>query len=251
MDLRQEVYHLSFKNEWLSLGCQVGLLLSLYQQLSNVTDFATRLWFWNVMKGLVTQSCPALCDPTDCSPLGSSVHGILQAGILDWVAFPFSMGSSWPRGSNLGLLYCRKILYYWATSEALWNIKVCVILSLIFQKYQILPYWIFHCAPCNKEYVNPLSISTLVTAVFELNELWVVLGCFPHGIRSGAGGPICSVMKETIAVKKAGSDLRLCEGQVSDVLLIGCMTLSKLFEPSEPQFYHLWNEANHGNLLVG
>ena len=39
---------------------------------------------------LVAQSCPALCDPTDCSPPGSSVHGILQARTLEWVAIPFS-----------------------------------------------------------------------------------------------------------------------------------------------------------------
>ena len=37
------------------------------------------------------------CDPMDCSPLGSSVNGILQARILEWVAIPFSRGSSWPR----------------------------------------------------------------------------------------------------------------------------------------------------------
>ena len=42
----------------------------------------------------VTQSCPTLCNPTDCSPPGFSVHGILQAGILEWVAIPFSRGSS-------------------------------------------------------------------------------------------------------------------------------------------------------------
>ena len=40
------------------------------------------------MKVLVAQSCPTLCDPMDCSLLGSSVHGILQARILEWVAFP-------------------------------------------------------------------------------------------------------------------------------------------------------------------
>ena len=39
----------------------------------------------------------ALCDPMDCSPPGSSVHGILQARILEWVAIPFSRGSSQPR----------------------------------------------------------------------------------------------------------------------------------------------------------
>ena len=40
------------------------------------------------------QSCPTLCDPMDCSPPGSSVHGILQARILECVALPFSRGSS-------------------------------------------------------------------------------------------------------------------------------------------------------------
>ena len=41
------------------------------------------------------QSCPTLCDPIECSPPGSSVHGILQAGILEWVALPSSRGISW------------------------------------------------------------------------------------------------------------------------------------------------------------
>ena len=45
----------------------------------------------------VAQSCPTLCDPMDCSPPGSSVHGILQARILEWVAISFSRGSSQPR----------------------------------------------------------------------------------------------------------------------------------------------------------
>ena len=38
------------------------------------------------VKVLVTQSCPTLCNPMDCSPQGSSVHGIVQARILEWVA---------------------------------------------------------------------------------------------------------------------------------------------------------------------
>ena len=42
----------------------------------------------------VAQSCLTLCDPMDCSPPGSSVHGILQARILEWVFIPFSRGSS-------------------------------------------------------------------------------------------------------------------------------------------------------------
>ena len=46
------------------------------------------------VKALVTQSCLTLCDPMDCSPLGSFVPGILQARILEWVAIPFCRGSS-------------------------------------------------------------------------------------------------------------------------------------------------------------
>ena len=63
-----------------------------------------------------------LFDPTDCSPPGSSVHGILQARILVWVAMPSSWGSSWPQRSNpclLQLLNCRQVLDHWATGEAL------------------------------------------------------------------------------------------------------------------------------------
>ena len=43
------------------------------------------------------QSCPTLYDPMDCSPPGFSVHGILQAGTLEWVAISFSRGPSQPR----------------------------------------------------------------------------------------------------------------------------------------------------------
>ena len=47
------------------------------------------------------QLCPTLCNPMDCGPSGSSVHGILQARILEWVAIPFSRRSSQPRDQNL------------------------------------------------------------------------------------------------------------------------------------------------------
>ena len=46
---------------------------------------------------IIAQLCPTPCDLMDCSPPGSSVHGILQARILDWVAIPFSRGSTWRR----------------------------------------------------------------------------------------------------------------------------------------------------------
>ena len=51
------------------------------------------------------QLCLILCDPVDCSPPGSTVHGILQARILEWVAIPFSRGVFPTQGSNLCLLH--------------------------------------------------------------------------------------------------------------------------------------------------
>ena len=59
------------------------------------------------------------CDPLDCSPPGSSVHGISQARILEWVAISFSRGSSWPRDWTHVSWIGRQILYHWATQEAL------------------------------------------------------------------------------------------------------------------------------------
>ena len=68
------------------------------------------------------QSCPTLCDPMNCSPPGSSVHGIFQARILAWVAICYARGSSLPRDrTHLSCVSCidRQILYPWATWEAL------------------------------------------------------------------------------------------------------------------------------------
>ena len=61
------------------------------------------------------QMCPTLCDPMDCSPPGSSVHGIFQARILKWVAISFCRGSSRPRDQTcISWVSClgRQILYH-------------------------------------------------------------------------------------------------------------------------------------------
>ena len=63
----------------------------------------------------VAQSCLTLCDPVDCSPPGSSVHGILQARILEWVAVSFSRGSSWPRGWTQVSCSAGRHVNLWAT----------------------------------------------------------------------------------------------------------------------------------------
>ena len=83
---------------------------------------------------LVTQSCWILCDPMDCSPPGSSVHGILQARILEWVAIPFSRGSSRPRDRTLVSPITGRFFTVWTSREA--HLKLLALtycLEFIFQ----------------------------------------------------------------------------------------------------------------------
>ena len=67
---------------------------------------------------LVAQSCPTLCDPRDCSLPGSSVHGILWATILEWVAMPSSRASSPPRDWTWVSRITGRFFTIWATREA-------------------------------------------------------------------------------------------------------------------------------------
>ena len=60
----------------------------------------------------MAQSCLTLCDPMDCSLPGSSIHGIFQARVLEWVAIAFSRGMFLIQGSNPGLPHCRQTLYH-------------------------------------------------------------------------------------------------------------------------------------------
>ena len=86
-----------------------------------------RLYLWKKVKeSEVAQSCPTVCDPVDRSLQGSSVHGILLARILEWVATSFSRGSSQPRdqtqvsrigGSYFNLWATRKLMKYLVNSR--------------------------------------------------------------------------------------------------------------------------------------
>ena len=67
---------------------------------------------------LVTQLCPTLCNLMDYIPPGSSVHGILQARILEWVSMPSSRGSSPPRDWTQDSLFAGGFFTIWATREA-------------------------------------------------------------------------------------------------------------------------------------
>ena len=72
---------------------------------------------------LVTQLCPTLCDPTDSSPPDSSLHGTLQARILEWVAIPFSRGSSQSRDWTQVSCIADRFFTVWLTGEALKQMK--------------------------------------------------------------------------------------------------------------------------------
>ena len=67
---------------------------------------------------LVAQLSLILCDPIDCSMLGSSVHGILQARIMEWIAIPFSRGSFLPRDWTQVSSIAGGFFTIWATREA-------------------------------------------------------------------------------------------------------------------------------------
>ena len=70
----------------------------------------------------IAHLCLTLCDPMDYSPLGSSVHGIFPARILEWVTISFSRGSSQPKDWSISGISCIgwQILHHWATWETLW-----------------------------------------------------------------------------------------------------------------------------------
>ena len=67
---------------------------------------------------LVAWSCPTLWDPIDCSLPDSSVRGIFQARILEWVAISFSTVSSWPRDQTYIFCIARRAFYCWLTRKS-------------------------------------------------------------------------------------------------------------------------------------
>ena len=77
------------------------------------------------VKMLVTQPCPVLCDPMDCSPPGSPVHGILQIITLEWVSHFPSPGNLPNPGIEPGSpAFAGRFFTVWATGEALYHIPL-------------------------------------------------------------------------------------------------------------------------------
>ena len=75
------------------LACLYALKIQFTDRIIDRGETENNLEQESKVKVLVTQSYPTLCDPMDCSPPGSSVHGTLQERILQWVAITFSRAS--------------------------------------------------------------------------------------------------------------------------------------------------------------
>ena len=92
-------------------------------------------FIWLEWVSEVTQLCPTLCDPMDYSIPCSSIHGILQARVLEWAAISSSRGSSWPRDQTRVSRIVDRCFTIWATREVLSKYKTFnYILSKIFLK---------------------------------------------------------------------------------------------------------------------
>ena len=99
----------------------VVVILQCIQKLNHyVVQNETSIMFYVNCGGccLVSRLCLTLCNPLGYSPPGSSVHGISQARILEWVAISFSRGCSQPRNWTPISCISRLILFHWTTREA-------------------------------------------------------------------------------------------------------------------------------------
>ena len=75
----------------------------------------------NVWVVSVVQLCLTLCDPVDCGPPGPSVHGILQARLLEWIVIPFARGSFWPRDQTRVSFTAGRFFTVWAAGKPRYN----------------------------------------------------------------------------------------------------------------------------------
>ena len=94
--------------------------LSQNAPLSSTLKWPTTICTCNYMCqwSEIAQSCLTLCDPMDCSLPGSSVHGIFQAMVLEWVAISFSRGSSRPRDRTQVFRIAGRRFTVWAMKES-------------------------------------------------------------------------------------------------------------------------------------
>ena len=102
----------------LNYSAQVSIPRSC-QVVAFLNTRAASCWTWlEGILGVGRVSHSVIGDPIDCSLPGSSVHGISQAGILEWVAILFSRGSSWSRNQTYVSCIAGRFFTLWATREA-------------------------------------------------------------------------------------------------------------------------------------
>ena len=104
-----------FAQFWNGLMWKLGTFKCFYSLLLFSKYLYINIWYDLFWVSPCAQSCPTLCDLTDCSPPGSSVHWISKARILEWVAVSCSRGSFPPRDRTHVSCISRWVLYYWAT----------------------------------------------------------------------------------------------------------------------------------------
>ena len=104
---------------WASLVAQMVKNLSAMQETLHWTFTSLHLTgVYCTVLCLVAQLCSTLCNPMDCSLQGSSVHGLFQARVLEWVAISFSRGSSQARDRTQITHIAGRHFTIWATREA-------------------------------------------------------------------------------------------------------------------------------------
>ena len=105
----------TFSHKWME-RCADPRMTNKREEKPKMEAIIAFFWLWKV-KVSGTQSCQTPCNPMDCSPPGFSTHGIPQASILEWVAIPFSSGSSWPRDWTQVSCTAGRFFTLWATRE--------------------------------------------------------------------------------------------------------------------------------------
>ena len=138
-------------------------------------------YFAHTSKNEVTQSGPTLCDPVDCSLRGSSVCGILQARILEWVAISFSKGSSRPRDRSRVSYIAGRRFTLWATKGQS-NQSYCFSSSHVWmwemdhKEGWTLKNWYFWTLVLVKTTESPLDFKEIKPVTPKGNQSWIVSG---------------------------------------------------------------------------
>ena len=151
----------------------------------------------------------------DCSSPSSSVYGIFQARILEWVAISASRGSSWPRDQTRVFCIGRRILYHWATKKAqnnyTWGIMMIFDNSIFYlcniQTKTCFYFWLFHTENCSFIYrvlysFNSVeeSFKTLFWSIFGLSEVTSVVLKYDHKFIENIGYVLYGIYNVTMVV---------------------------------------------------